>query len=352
MPIYKKNNKYFAVVNYVGLNGKYKKAQSKYYETKKEAQESEIALRQKYKNCDKYSITFKDAYDEFRHNKTHEIKIQSVLKLDQLFFHIEPLYKIKVEKLSLQQYKVFKDTLDKNENLSTARKNKVHRLVCTIIDYCNQNYGIYNDVPRRAGGFKSHEIKKEMQFFTLDEFNKFINVIDDEMYKTLFLLLFYNGLRIGEALALTWNDFKDEHITINKTLVVRVTGREAFASSPKTPKSNRVLPVNSTVNDALTGLKSSYMKFSHFSEDWYIFGGIKALNEGTVTNVKNKACEAANVKTIRIHDFRHSCASYYINHKNAPIILISKLLGHSKISITLDTYSHLYPNELDILMKK
>ena len=53
----------------------------------------------------------------------------------------------------------------------------------------------------------------------------------------------------------------------------------------------------------------------------------------------------ARVKDIRIHDFRHSCASLLIN-KGASISLVSKYLGHSNISITLNTYTHMYKSEL------
>ena len=350
MPIYKRNNKWYAVINYVGLNGKYKKAQSKYFDTKREATEAEIVLRQKYKNADRYSITFEEAFHEYRIHKQEEIKPQSVINLDNLFAYAKPLNKIKVEKLTKQQYTVFKSDLDR-QNISTEYKNKIHRLVCKIIDYCNQQYGIYNDVPKKCGGFHSHDTKKEMQFFTIDEFEKFIAVEDDIVYQALFTLLFFNGLRIGEALALTWQDYDGNYININKTLVSRVKGVKPFTSSPKTNASNRLLPVNDRVKTLLDAVLARYRGFSNFDDQWFIFGGIKPISTSLVSWHKNANCEKAHVKRIRVHDFRHSCASYYIKEKNAPIILISKLLGHSKISMTLDTYSHLYPNELDQIIR-
>ena len=69
------------------------------------------------------------------------------------------------------------------------------------------------------------------------------------------------------------------------------------------------------------------------------------FKETTIQNHKNKACSIAGVKQIRIHDFRHSCASLLIN-KGASIALVSKYLGHSNISITLNTYTHMYQSEL------
>ena len=350
MPVYKKNKKWYAVISYVGLNQKYRKAQSKYFDTKKEAIQAEIALRQKFKVTERYSITFEEAYIEYIEQKKMELKPQSIRKNDELFRHIEPLYKIRIENLTQQQFKVFRDEIDKKD-IGATQKNRIIRLVCRIVDYANQVYGIYNDVPKRCPRFISREVKKEMMFFTLDEFNRFIKCEDDIVFKTLFSLLFYNGLRIGEALALNWTDFANNQININKTLVTKVRNTKPFTSTPKTKGSIRRLPLNSTVRSLLDELRAYYSRFPGFNEQWYIFGGIAPLSETTITNRKNDLCRKANVKQIRIHDFRHSCASYYIQEKNAPIILVSKLLGHTKISMTLDTYSHFYPNELDKLMK-
>ena len=54
----------------------------------------------------------------------------------------------------------------------------------------------------------------------------------------------------------------------------------------------------------------------------------------------------AGLKEIRIHDFRHSCASILIN-SGASIMVVAKFLGHAKIDETLNTYSHLFKNKLD-----
>ncbi len=350
MPVYKKKNKWYAAISYVGLDQKYKKVQSKYFDTKREAVEAEIALRNKFKITEKYSITFKEAYLEYIELKKEEIKPQSIRKLDDLFKHAESLYNIKVERLNQQQYKVFREELSRKD-LSISRKNKILNLIVSLVDYCNRTYGIYNDIPKRCQKFRSHETKKEMLYFTLDEFNSFIEQEDNIVYKTLFTLLFYNGLRKGEALALNWTDYRDGQINITKTLVTKVKNVKPFTSTPKTKGSVRRLPVNDTLKTLLDELRAYYEGFYEFNEQWYIFGGIAPLSETTLTNRKNELCRKAGVKQIRIHDFRHSCASYYIQQKNAPIVLISKLLGHSKISMTLDTYSHFYPNELEKLIK-
>ena len=61
---------------------------------------------------------------------------------------------------------------------------------------------------------------------------------------------------------------------------------------------------------------------------------------------KNQLCQKANLKQIRIHDFRHSCASLLINN-GANITMVAKYLGHTKIDETLNTYSHMFKNKLN-----
>ena len=55
------------------------------------------------------------------------------------------------------------------------------------------------------------------------------------------------------------------------------------------------------------------------------------------------------IEKIRLHDLRHSHASYLI-HRGIPIIAISQRLGHEKLETTLQTYAHLYPQERDIII--
>ncbi len=80
-----------------------------------------------------------------------------------------------------------------------------------------------------------------------------------------------------------------------------------------------------------------------------MFGNIDPLAATTLLDRKTKNAFMARVKDIRIHDFRHSCASLLID-SGANITLVAKYLGHSKIDETLNTYSHMYQNRLDTIV--
>lgn len=83
-----------------------------------------------------------------------------------------------------------------------------------------------------------------------------------------------------------------------------------------------------------------------FNDSYFVIGDIAPQISSTITARKNRNCEIAGVKQIRIHDFRHSCA-FLLIYKGANIITVSKFLGHTKIEETLNTYSHMFKNKLN-----
>lgn len=78
-----------------------------------------------------------------------------------------------------------------------------------------------------------------------------------------------------------------------------------------------------------------YVKEKDFKNSWFIFGGLYPLSPTTITRKKDKYCELAKVKKIRIHYFRHSHASQLISI-GTPITVVSERLGHSDIAMTLN----------------
>ena len=211
-------------------------------------------------------------------------------------------------------------------------------------------YGLnFNQIyPKMTNFTDPNEIKKEMEFWTYDEFSKFIDKEDDLTFKCLFKTLYFCGLRKGEARALNWNDinFTNNTIRINKGLNDNVNRKKYTITSPKTLTSNRTLPIPKELVNDLKELKENAMSYTNFQEEWFIFGNSTPLGDDVIRRRKNNKCKEAGVKVIRIHDFRHSCASLLINN-GADITLVAKYLGHSKIDETLNTYSHMFKNKLD-----
>lgn len=356
----KKRNKWYARINYVDALGNYKARYSKYYDTKAEAvrAEHELAAEKTTKG-----ITFGFVYREFLKYKANSVSPQTLLTYRTRFKHMAILEDVPIEDLSAKQYDAFKKSLDEQtftikstgeeKHLSTKWKNDVHAMVLMLINYAELMYGISNSVPKRIGGFKDRSVKEEMKTMSEEDFLKFIKIFDDDpVYDAFFRILFYEGLRKGEANGLTWKcvDFKKNTIWIRQTVYLKLKGT-MMINEPKTKSSNRMLPMQKSVLESMKRLHSYYQGFDGYSNEWFCFGGIRPLSETTIDNKKNYACDAAGVDRIRIHDFRHSYASNMIS-KGADVVLVSRSLGHSNIAQTLNTYSHMFKTGLEDMFKK
>lgn len=356
MSVYKSKNptkdgrQYFFRIKYKDIFGKTIDYSSEKFKYKKEAEEAEALKRielskNKTNSC---SITLKEAFLEYHALHIENIKKQCV-KIDiNLFKYLKPIENKKINDLTIQDYNKLKLEL-KELNYSIKFKNNILGLLKRIIKYSKKYYNTSDNLLNFIENFKKvNEIEKEMNFFTLDEYKKFDSVIENFMHHTFFELLFYMGLRQGECQALTWNDIDLENCTlkVTKTLTTKIKGQKWLISSPKTKTSIRTLPLTKKLVEDLNKLKIEAQKYKDFSNNWFVFGNSMPFPETTIQVNKNKYCKMAEIKQIRIHDFRHSCASLLIN-QGASIVLVSKWLGHSNTAITLNTYTHLYKSELN-----
>ena len=205
-----------------------------------------------------------------------------------------------------------------------------------IFNFAVRCYGLPSNPLTAAGKTKVQKIKR-LDFWTLEEFQKFIAAVDAPQYRVLFLTLYYTGMRIGEALALTLSDINYENCTISISKTMQTADGVRFTTSPKTASSNRIITIPEQLrNELISFINTLY----DISENDYIF----TCGKTAVRKSLNKYAEMAAVKQIRIHDLRHSHASLLINMGVQPL-LISERLGHDNIQTTLNIYGHLYPSK-------
>lgn len=201
-------------------------------------------------------------------------------------------------------------------------------------------------------GFKT---KKEMNFFTYEEWLQFESVLED-VYKLLFQFLYYTGARIGEALSLTFNDFDEgfTEVNINKTITTKTKKKGVNITLTKTQDSIRTILLPDILINGMNNHYEESLSLSGFNRNDFVFGISKPFSTTNVEKRKNKACDKANVKKIRIHEFRHSHASFLINNGVEPMV-ISKRLGHSSLRTTLEVYSHMFEKQnrkaIDVINK-
>lgn len=188
-----------------------------------------------------------------------------------------------------------------------------------------------------------------MEVYKPDEFFKFISVVNDIQMSCLYNSLYYCRLRRGELRGLQWKDinFKDRTLSITKQINDRCGSVKNWRFSvPKTKSSIRILKMPQVLTNDLKMMKNEADKIPVFNDEFFVAGDMLPVCSNTLTNHKNVNCKLANVKQIRLHDFRHSCASLLVNNE-ANITVVAKYFGHTKIEETLNTYTHLFNSALN-----
>lgn len=227
------------------------------------------------------------------------------------------------------------------EGYSHTYKSTLITLLSSPLSFAERYYGVPNaakniDKPRNL------ESKKEMQFWTPEEFAIFIEGVEDIPANMFFRFLFETGCRRGEAEALSWSDidFEKRTVRINKSVTRKISSAAYAVTTPKNISSNRTVTLSKPLCKMLADYK--LWQKAHTEKQDFVFGGENPISN--VERVLSKVCEKTGVKKIRIHDLRHSCASILIS-KGVSIVAVSKRLGHSSIDQTLNTYSHMLPDD-------
>ena len=161
-----------------------------------------------------------------------------------------------------------------------------------------------------------------------------------------FNILFYAGLRRGEANALQVDDFHDgEHPYLNITKSVNMKNKvkgKYLVTLPKNKQSIRKVPIPKKLAELIRFHIDCLKMNEDFQNNWFLCGGRNPIPDTTADVMKNEAEKRAGLPHIRVHDLRHSYASLLIN-KGVDIGIISRLMGHGSPQITYSIYSHFYP---------
>ena len=330
-----------------GLDGKRHQYQSQAYMTEEEAIQAEKIYLNKYKDVEvNPHMTFKEAYTIYYDYQKDKIKDSTLKTYRDRIKYMGLLDNVELVNLNWDLYQKWRAQMNKT-NLCDRYKTDIQKFIKQVINFAEKQWDFnlrkfYNKLePFKTPG----AIKKEMDFYEPQEFFQYISVIDDLRDKCLFETLYYCGLRRSEARGLQWRhiDFKNHTLTIAQQ-VLNLAGNNASSSwyiaSPKTESSNRTIPVPEVLLKDLAELKKSNERFSKFKQTWFVFGDDVPITYHQIYSRNNNYCKKAGLRHIRIHDFRHSCASALIS-ASAPITAVSNYLGHSETTETLETYTHL-----------
>lgn len=222
----------------------------------------------------------------------------------------------------------------------------------SIYKYGERYHDITN-IMHKVDRPRNLEPKKEMQFWTAEQFTTFIAGITSPAYEAFFRTLYLIGCRRGEANALTWRDvdLAAGTIRINKSLTTKVKNTPYKVTTPKNGASNRTLKIPPAFCRYLSSYKErmGVIDPQYITKDAFVFGGTTPLPPSSVDHLFKKTIRTTGVPEIRIHDLRHSCASLLIS-KGVSIVAVSRYLGHTNTQQTLNTYSHMMPDDQTYLL--
>jgi len=187
-------------------------------------------------------------------------------------------------------------------------------------------------------------VRAQVTPLTLEQVRGVIESVPDR-YRALVVLAAGTGLRQGEVCGLTVDrvKFLERRIVVDRQR--NPVGGTPLFTEPKTPSSNRVVPLPDVVGAALAMHLETYAP----GEEGLIFttshGG--ALTRNRIAEVWSR-CRAAGVvpEWATFHDLRHFYASLLIHHGES-VKVVQARLGHSTAAETLDTYAHLWPDSED-----
>ena len=274
--------------------------------------------------------------------------------------HILPRFKdYKLSDITVYELEKFYNDLRKTKSLnpdsngnhnllSEAVVRHQHSLLCVMLntavkwDFINFNPCLKLTKPPTV-------TRKEMKFYDEEELKKLFQHLEYEnlTFKTAIYLLTLGGMRRGECLGLFWEhiDFEKKTITIKNNLL-NIREKGVYLDTPKTKKSKRTISLPDICFDLLKKLKAKQeLEKEMFSNDWMDTEFVFKDEYGNYYNPSRLSRQWVlfqkkhNLKHIRLHDLRHTCATYLLSH-NIPIATVSKKLGHSNIYTTLDVYTH------------
>ena len=198
-----------------------------------------------------------------------------------------------------------------------------------ILDYaCRKDY-VQVNVSRLVSAPKSHTTQR--QELTQEQIKKVLN--SDFLLPKLIL---YTGLRKAEALALLTDDITDDgYITVNKEVVYK-SNTPVVVHTTKTQSGNRLVPIPKELAQTLKTNMSGYI----FSPD-----GSKPFSRRNYNTYWNKFTDYMG-EQITAHQLRHSFSTQMF-YAGVDVKTAAAIMGHSKVDMMLNRYTHLRNKQLD-----
>ena len=343
MPAYldKRTKKWYAQFRYRDWQGKNKNKFKRGFKTKREA----LAYEQDFKRQNEGSLemTFAEFLYIYERDRRPRMKLNTWNSKEYIvndkilpYFCEKRMCEIKPTDIIAWQNNLMKYTNDLGKPYSQTYLKTINNQITAIFNHAVRFYELKKN-PCHAAGSMGKKHANEMLFWTSSEYLTFRQTVknEPEIYHAI-EMLYWCGIRLGEMLALTYEDVNldNKTVRINKSYQ-RIKGNDVV-TGPKTEKSNRTIAMP---DELCAEMKTFFGMHYYYEKDDRIF----RISKHKLRDLMKIGAEKAGVKTIRVHDLRHSHVSLLIE-MGFSAVAIADRLGHESVEITF-RYAHMFPSQ-------
>lgn len=266
--------------------------------------------------------------------------------------------KYKLKDLTRTDYQKWINQLREHYSEGTVRR--IHSIFSSAINDAVHEFHIIRENPiQKIKIPKDVNKTSRIQYFNKDQLEKFLTSLKTPQknakyqhsiqYFVLFTLLARTGLRIGEALALTWDDvdLDNQNLTVNKTLVYPLNSTP-YISTPKSKKSERIIKIDNitvrTLKKHKVNRNEVVLMYQNYKAPknnimFHQHDGLW-LKTNVVREYFKEVCKREGLPILSPHALRHSHAVHLLE-AGANLKYVSERLGHASVKVTADTYLHI-----------
>jgi integrase len=362
MAVYRNKNKLWSI------RGTYKNSEGKYvsykrfngakgFSLKKDAEKADAEFRESVEmsNIDevpKSLLTLKQGFDLYIEDKKTQLK-QSTLETNidtmKLFSH---LYDYKITSITSSMLNKELKRMDESGysvNYIDKCYSVLNKLYKWFLKEKMIKYNPMDEVDRIKRPNTLNENDSKNNFWTLEEFELFIEAVEDKLYFSMFNFYYWTGCRRGEVLAMKWSDinFKNQTFSVDKTCFFPKGGGYKL-TPPKNKNAIRIRKMPDRLIKIMKEWHDVQKNIYGFKDDYFIFGATKPIARTTLATHFNDPIKKLKLKKITIHGLRHSHVSYLAN-KGINLHDVAYRIGDT-VQVVQDTYWHFFPERENAMM--
>lgn len=340
MPVYKDTERktYYCKFSYQDWTGTRRQKLKRGFSTKRAAAAWERNFLERQQGSP--DMTLKALYDAYLEDMTPRLKESSILTKRRVveryilpYLGDRAISSITSVDIRKWQSVIMGMTTRAGKPFTPAYLRNIDRQMAAMLNYAGLHYNLPGNAHQRAGSMGKCTVRGA--FWTRAEFNRFMDTITDMQIRTLFTVLYYTGLRLGELMALTPADLDIDRLQISVTKTHRRQGGKDIITPPKTAHSVRIVTIPPFLADMLT----EYMNHIYgLTEEDRLF----QISVTKVENLMDRHCRTAEVQRITPHGLRHSHVSLLID-LGFSVHLIAERIGDS-VNMVNNVYGHLFEN--------